>query len=145
MARIFGEMRARAFCHATESTERVREALMFVAGEGETREDRAEGHHGNPITVLSTVVDGTEGAERLLGMLDAESLREVASTLESRVDEACGLHLRFDKQEAYLGRLELSSGGDLVDVRIRILAFPARQELAVEVARRYLEDLSRSS
>jgi len=144
VARIFGEMRARAFCHATESLEKVRQALTFVAGEGEIAEERAEGHHGNPITVLSIVADGREGAERLLGMLDAESLREVSCTLESRVDEACGLHLRFDKQAAYMGRLELSSGGDVVDVRMRILAFPAKRELAVETAGRFLESLSRS-
>lgn len=137
-------MRARAFCHATESLERVREAVTFVAGEGEMGEERAEGHHGNPITILTMVVDGAEEAERLLGMLDAETLREISCTLESRIDEACGLHLRFDKQAAYLGRLELSSGSDVVDVRIRILAFPARQELAVEIAGRFLEDLQRS-
>jgi RNA binding exosome subunit len=67
----------------------------------------------------------------------------VASALDSRVDESCGLHLRFDKQAALQGRLELSSCGDVIDVRIRILAFPARHELAVRAAAGFLDELIR--
>jgi len=144
VAKTFGDVRVRVFCHATESLDKVRRALNTVVDEGEVREDRAQGHHGNPIMIISSVADGPGCAERLLGRLEGEVLEEVFSTLPSRVDESCRLRLRFDKQAAFQGRLELSDGGDVIAVSIRILAFPARQELALESAARFLEKQMRA-
>lgn len=136
--RTFASLHARILCHATEELEKVERALRNVIGEGEIRVSRTEGVHGNPITVLQVDLEERRAIDAFFSRLSAGDLEEVVRTLDQRVDEERNLFVRVDKQSAFNGHVRLGSGGDVVSVRLRIMAFPAKREVAVECARDYL-------
>jgi RNA binding exosome subunit len=140
----------RVFQHATEDLVKVMAALRLVSGAPEASENRAEGFHGNPIGVLEVSVTGRSELEAFWARLrDAGLCGGVAENLEERINEAGELFIRFDKQEAVLGRLALSSGDDVVLARGRVLATVKGQEVradrnaAVEVMREFLRELEK--
>jgi RNA-binding protein len=112
-----GYVNIRVFAHATEDQERVmsavRNTLPVELGEiAVFKKTELTGHHGNPITLIEV-----ELADRqlLLGLL-----RKIGSgltaldkeTLNSEMSlhlEKGNLYLRFDKQQAFLGELRVSS------------------------------------
>jgi len=51
-----------------------------------------------------------------------------------RIDDECCLHIRFDKQEAYKGIVKLAATPDTIAARIKLKAYPAKLEKAIEVA-----------
>ena len=111
-----------AICHATESPEKVRQALLNLLPPGlrgrvSIEESQAKGHHGNPITLMRAVLRGRDAEEALswlLGRLSRDDLRLLELSMEQRIDRGGHLYLRLDKQEAYLGRVAMSSGGDVI-------------------------------
>jgi hypothetical protein len=138
----------RVFQHATEDLVKVMAALRFVSGVAEAAESRAEGYHGNPINILEVALAGRPGLDSFWARLrDAGLCGGVAENLEERINDGGELFIRFDKQEAVLGRLALSSGDDVVLARGRVLATVKGQEVradraaAVEVMREFLHEL----
>ena len=131
----------RVLAHATEDASRVREALdFFLSGAGVRdrseliEELLAEGHHGNPITILS--VQLKRKAECLgfarfvrenLSVADVEQLRE---EMPERLDESQLFHLRFDKQAAYLQQVRLTDSSDAVTAKVKIATYPKSREKA---------------
>ncbi len=136
--RVFAGLHARAFCHATEDLERVRLAMANVLGDVETRISRTAGIHGNPITVLKTVINDHESIMNFVKQLTEEDLEELLRSLDSRIDDDCNLFIRIDKQEAYQGRVRLARGDDMISIRVRVIAFPARCSVASDVVRELL-------
>ncbi|HYU07670.1 MAG TPA: RNA-binding domain-containing protein, partial [Thermoplasmata archaeon] len=57
---------------------------------------------------------------------------------ETRVDDDGILHFRIDKQTAYLEKLTLAQDTDPIDVRLKLMAFPAKPEVARQLARSVL-------
>lgn len=130
----------RAFCYATEVEDRVVTALRTLLPES-VQLDRAtsEGHHGDPIVVLSTRVERAEHLSAVLSVLgefpDPEFDRVLAE-LDERIDEDCNLFLTLDKQAAFEGDIRLGEG---ITVRGKVEAYPAKKATAVENARDALE------
>lgn len=128
----------RAFCYATESEERVRDALRAVLPE-ETRIETStgEGHHGDPITVLSARVDRSDTVQSVFDRLTSElDMDRIRTELEDRLDDNNALYLGLDKQAAARGDLQLGEG---LTVRAKVEAYPARREKALENARETLK------
>ena len=126
---------ARTYRHSTEEESRVEQALGFALPAGQSRREALEGHFGNPLIRLT----------RRIG--DASSIRSVwerwsnaglpsafASEVDARVDEEGILHFRLDKQEAFQERLVLATNPDAIDVRVKLVAFPAKPDVARRVA-----------
>ncbi len=120
-----------ALCHATENLDKVKTALLNAVAGGRRGplEERLsvamlEGYYGNPIYVLRLrVQDPQEASELFLGIvrrLDSEDLARLSSTLEQRLDSSGALHLRFDKQLAFQGRLRLYDGDDVIKVKVKL-------------------------
>lgn len=113
-------VRARAICYATESEEKVARAVGNALGldvSGRARWFRTTGIFGEPLSVLEVELTGEEAsavAERLLPILGEEELEERTE----RTGEAEVIHLRFDKQAAFQGRLVLGER-DAIKVEIR--------------------------
>jgi RNA binding exosome subunit len=141
VTRRFSSMHARTFCHATEDLARVELAMRSVVGETVIRSSSTEGHFGNPIVVLESTVEDEDCILDLLRQVTEADRLRMSSTLMERIDEACQLFLRFDKQEAYSGRLKLASGDDVVAVRIKVRAFPAKRQVAADVVSEALAEL----
>ncbi len=113
-------VRARAICSATESEEKVSRAVSNVLGvdvSGRAKWTRSTGIFNEPLSVIEVELTGEEAAvvaNRLFSVLREDELEE-------RTERAGGgevVHLRFDKQEAYRGRLVLGER-DAVKVEVR--------------------------
>ena len=130
---------ARAYCHATEDEARVAQALDAACPAGETARESLEGHFGNVLVRLTRRVEEGKAIRSVWERWTAAGLLEnVARDVESRVDDDGILHFRIDKQAAYLEKLALAQDADTIDVRLKLMAFPAKREVARQVARSVL-------
>jgi RNA binding exosome subunit len=137
----FSGLYARAFCHATEDLEKVKQALLNAIGDAEIHITRTEGHHGNPITVVEASVESIEEISSFFEKLSVHDMRFVLDTLPTRVDEGCNLFLKLDKQAAYEERICLGSNDDVISIRIKVIAFPARCEIAQGTTRTFIDSI----
>lgn len=137
---MFHWMEARAFCHATEEADRVLAALRTVMPEVEPRRDALAGHFGNPLLIFTA---RTEAAPKMRSTwaraLAALGKDEILHGLEERLAEDGVYHLRFDKQRAYLGTIEIATTADAIAFRAKVAAFPRKYEIVVEVLRKAAE------
>ncbi len=139
---MFHWVELRAFVHATEDEDKVVAAMRTVMPEGELRREVLVGHFGNPLVALSVRTEkAAEVREFWRHLVAARGKAEVFRDLETRIDEDGVYHLRIDKQRAYLGKIEHASSADVIDVRAKVAAFPNKREIAVRVAREFLEAL----
>ena len=131
--------------HATEDTGKVLQALMRllpedVRGRVKPRTTQLEGHHGNPITRMEVSVadaDAEKTVRHIASLIDDREKLVLDTSFESRYDERSGrLYLRFSKQDAYLGRLRLVDGDDVIRVVIGFRGSPD-----VRKARRIAKEL----
>lgn len=65
--------------------------------------------------------------------MNDEDKKRLYHLFDMRLDDSGILYLRFDKQEAFLGRLKLSESEDVIRVRIRFSAYPISKELIEKV------------
>ena len=139
MKKRFASLHARAFSHATENLDKVKRAMENVLGETELKVSRTEGTHGNPITVLEASIEDSDEISCLFGRMSEDDLARLLTTMRNRIDNGCNLFIRIDKQEAYKGGVRLATNDDVISIRLRVLAFPARCEVASEIAKDYIE------
>jgi hypothetical protein len=130
---------ARTYCHATEDETRVDQALAFLAPEGETVREVLEGHFGNTLVRLTRRLEDRRSIRGLWDRWSAAGLTEsIARDVDARVDEEGILHFRVDKQAAVQERLALATHPDAIDVRLKLIAYPAKVEVARRAARSIL-------
>ena len=137
-------LEARVYVHATENEEKVIRALHNLIGSSNIVVEELRGYFGNPITVVSTSREKEEAEEafnRMISMLTEPDKRFLLSSLEERVDKEGSLHLRFDKQKAYLGKVVLSDSDDVIKVRVRF--FRESGEQLIEELRSEIEGLKK--
>ncbi len=124
---------ARAYSRATEVVARVQQAVMTlfpddVRARISHQTTKTEGHSQNPITVLSAVLKGSNDCDHtisyLLKRISSEEAKVILESLDQRLDETCTLFLRIDKQEAYLGRVRLAIGPDVINIQFHIRNYP---------------------
>ncbi|MCX8150569.1 MAG: hypothetical protein N3D85_03595 [Candidatus Bathyarchaeota archaeon] len=106
-----------AFSHATEDPEKVQNAIKNTLPEVLTQnlaltKNPVTGHHGNPIIFYETKLDDKkllplvlEKIAQSLSPLDKETL---SNELKLHIEKH-NLYLRFSKQNAYLGTLQLAT------------------------------------
>jgi RNA binding exosome subunit len=137
------KIEARAYSRATELPDRVESALLNlfpedIQKEVVVRSSRAEGHSGYDIQVIRASLKKEKGCEFTLDHIftgfDDRDRRRVKNSLLRRLDENCSFFLRIDKQAAFLGKLTLADGPDVISVRIDIKQYPkCKQEDTVEM------------
>ncbi len=127
----------RAIAAATESEDRVKAALsVFLFGD-EIETIKTEGHFGNPITIFEAQIKGRnckQFIELLKSKLGEHDLKRLKGESCERIDEDCVFHIRFDKQAAYKGLVQLAATTDTIAAEIKIKAYPAKREKAMAVA-----------
>ncbi len=127
----------RAIAQATEDIDRVKAALSFFIFGAEIEAVTTEGHYGNPITLLQAQINGKD-CDRFIELLKSRfseaELERLNNELGERIDEECYLHIRFDKQAAYKGVVQLAVTTDTIAAGIKLRAYPARREKAIEIA-----------
>ncbi len=141
----------RTTAQATEDPLKVRSVLdLFLSPQKEEKDSSdivhetvAEGYHGNPIIVMEAEVKKKKDCQYIIDYirhnLGATGIDRLINELPRRVDDDCNLFIRFDKQEAYQGRLVITSSSDAVHLRMKIEVYPARREAGIEAAREMFE------
>ncbi len=151
--RPFTQVELRAFVHATEDLEKVREALAFAAGFDldeqkdsdqflkQLTESSSEGHFRNPITILELPLKRAAQVRRFWDRLLADGAirTDLAHEAPRRLDEELAFWFRLDKQEAVSGRLRLAPGEDVVRVRAKLATFPKDRQTGLAFLRRLFE------
>ncbi|MBI3840473.1 MAG: hypothetical protein HY297_00710 [Thaumarchaeota archaeon] len=114
------------FLHATEDAEKVWSAVARLIGVETVPEyEDVEGHYGNPIRKVRVhLTQDSAGAAfgSVVGKMSPTVRSEMASQLDSIVDEHSALFLRFDKQALVSGSLVLRTG-DSVRIKVKPRAF----------------------
>ncbi len=143
-------IRITTFIHATEDEDKVLEAIGTFIPEGIDDEDiifdvdETTGFFGNPIKVVNVEIKRSRAVRKFLDyfkeLLREDDRRYVIENLDEKVDEEGTLYVRFNKQKAYLGEAEVDEGGDTIQVRIKVKAFPMRKDAVVKAIREWLEE-----
>ncbi|MEM0503199.1 MAG: RNA-binding domain-containing protein [Archaeoglobaceae archaeon] len=131
-------IRVSAVVHSTESREKVSQAIAnLFPFDFEIQVSPAKGHFGNPIEYLEVEITKSSKIKafwRNLTQLLRDELESLLSTLEERIDSQNVLHIRIDKQKAFLGEFRLSNV-DPIAIKAKLVVYPARKEKAIEFAR----------
>ena len=114
--------------HSTEDEGKVEEALLNVLPSelrrsAQVEKTRVVGHYGNPIVIMRLELKGDEAHRafrHIVSSLDDLDKRLILSTLDLRLDEGGRLYLRLSKQDAYLGRLMLYEGDDIIKLVVKL-------------------------
>lgn len=124
-----------AVVHSTESREKVSQAIATLFPfEFEIQVSKASGHYGNPLEFLEVVLRKSSEIDlfwKNFIVLLKDKKEILLNTLEERLDAQNVLHIRLDKQKAYLGEIELSSV-DPIAVKVKLVVYPAKREKALE-------------
>jgi RNA binding exosome subunit len=138
---VIHHINLRVIVHATEDVSRVKEALDFFLSGAGVREGsklieelQAEGHHGNPITILSVQLkkkaDCLGFAHFVREKLSEEDVAWLRKEMPERLDDDQVFHLRFDKQAAYLQQAKLTDSSDAITAKVKIETYPKNREKA---------------
>ena len=132
---------ARTYCHSTEDESRVAQAIEFACPGGEMTRELLEGHFGNSLVRLTRRVDD---AKSIRGTWERWNVAGLATAIsrdvDARVDEEGILHFRLGKQAAFQGGFELAKDSDSIDVRLKLISYPAKPEQARRVARSIISE-----
>lgn len=140
--RSFASLHARAFSHATEDLDKVKTALLNAVGDVDFTLTKVEGHHGNPIQIIESIVENDVEIVAFFRRLNQADIDEIKRTLDARVDEGCNLFVKIDKQAAFKGVIKMGSGDDVISVRVKVRAFPAKAALARRILDEFLMNLT---
>lgn len=138
-------MHFRTIAHATEDKSRVLKALDFFLSNCFHSPDNAKsaalpeilsatGHFGNPIHIMTAKIEKKGDCNRFVNFFNANVTDEDRQALRSRMpeylDDDLNFYMRFDKQEAYAGRLRLTDSDNAVFFRVKIETYPKSWEKA---------------
>ena len=127
----------RTIAAATEDEDRVKNALSLFLFDTEIEKEMTEGYFGNPISIFNARINGNN-CDKFIELLKSKccekDMDQLKKELDDRIDDYCNFHIRFDKQAAYNGTVRLATTTDTISVRIKLKAYPARRDKALEVA-----------
>ena len=141
MASTFHWVRVKAICYATENEDLICDTVFELAGTEDLEIDISEGLHNNPLTVVDANLSKNKEYATLFTNLGNDILAQLLDDLDSRVDDDCVFYMRLDKQKAVCGEYEISHGGDVISITAKIMAHPAKKEVALGIIRDYLNQL----
>lgn len=138
MKPLVGLLEISTLCHATEDLEKVKKSITNLLPTAIKtlygnliKVNLLEGHYGNPIFLLNLKIEDPAHAtltiRHLIKSLDQPDFASLETAISLHQDSSGNLYLRFDKQQAYLGRIKLSDGDDVVKVKIRFKSFAKRE------------------
>ncbi|WP_455369784.1 RNA-binding domain-containing protein [[Eubacterium] cellulosolvens] len=116
-----------AIAHATESIEAVEKSIRNILPSEihdslQFTRRYLKGHHGNPITTLNLNIKAKDETrlilENLFRLMDQTEKDKLILQFENFLDDKENLYIRLDKQEAFRGKVTLTSK-DPVRIKIR--------------------------
>jgi RNA binding exosome subunit len=107
----------RVFSHATEDPEKVQTAVRNTLPEGLAANltftrTSLTGHHGNPITLFEAKLENRQALptalQKIALSLSSLDKEQLGSKMKQHIEKR-NLYLRFDKQNAFQGKLRFAS------------------------------------
>lgn len=107
----------RVFSHATEDPEKVQTAIRNTLPEQLSAnitftQTSLTGHHGNPIVIYEAELADKQALpaalEKIAAALSPLDKEQLSGEMKQHIEKR-NLYLRFDKQNAFLGTLKMSS------------------------------------
>ncbi len=132
----------RCFAHATEDINKVKKAFRFITQKDKFEEHREKGYYGNEIIILETkITKKNEIIDFWKRMKDYGVVEEIMPILDDIVEENGMLYLRFDKQQAFLEKIALTTHGDSIAMHSKIESYPMKKNRAIENFKKFIEGI----
>ena len=138
----------KAFAHATEDIDKVRDALKNILPDeiknaiNNLNVTTVRGHYGNEINILDLTLSKNDSyslLKNILCKLEETERNILLASLSSRSDvKHSHLYVRLSKQDAYLGKLKLLDGSDVIKL---VITFSGAKK--IDDLRSFLEDIVR--
>ena len=126
----------RAFVYENESVDEISQAILNLLPEAKIEAVEAEGLMEDRIIILSGVVSKKRYTKTFFNkLLESVDLEKLNSDLERKIDEKGNWFLRFDKEDALDEKMTILDKGDAIHFKIKIAAFPAKKQIAVDKVR----------
>ncbi|WP_407453777.1 RNA-binding protein [Methanobrevibacter sp.] len=126
----------RAFVYENESVDDISQAILNLLPEAEIEAEEAEGLLEDKIIILSGVVSKKRYTKTFFNkLMESVDLEKLNNDLERKMDEKGNWFLRFDKSDALDEKLTILDKGDAIHLKIKIAAFPAKKQIAVDKVR----------
>ena len=116
------------------------QAVLNILPEAEIEAEEAEGLTENKIIILTGTVSKKRYTNAFFNkLLESVELSDLTRNLERKIDENGNWFLRFDKDDAINEKLSIVDCGDSIHLKIKIAAYPARKDTAIEKLNSFLE------
>jgi len=124
-----------AVVHSTESRSKVIKAIKNILGfEFSYEFNTVKGHYGNELTYIRVDIPKKHIKtfwKEIVEMMKGQR-KFFLGDLADRLDDDNILHLRIDKQEAFLGNKALVSTGDALVLKIKVVTYPANRDKIIK-------------
>jgi hypothetical protein len=132
----------RTQAHSTEDVSRVKQALENVLPpETPIEEEETKGYFDNPIVILTARLEkkaAVKYMDFLRTRLPGSDLKELIGEIPERISESCDFYLKLSKQDAYIGDVRTSYAEDVIAIRARVAAYPAKREPCIQTMKEFL-------
>ena len=126
----------RVFVYENEDAEELSQAILNILPEAEIEAEEAEGLTEDKIIILSGVVSKKRYTKAFFNLLlESVDLDKLNNDLERKIDEKGNWFLRFDKSDALDEIWTIKDSGDSIHLKVKIAAFPAKKQIAVDKVR----------
>ena len=133
----------RAFVYENESIDEITQSILNILPEADIEAEEAEGLLEDKIIILSGVVSKKRYTKTFFKtLLDNVDLEKLNDDLELKIDEKGNWFLRFDKSDALDEIWTIKDSGDSIHLKVKIAAFPAKKQIAVDKVREAIESHS---
>ena len=137
MPKKYHELKAVSFVHATEDEDKVMHAIWNLLGSpniGEIERSETEGVHSNPILFITVRITKEKQILSVLPHLTSLDIwKEALTQVDQRLDEGMVFHVRVDKGSALDNEPALWSGGESIELKLKVASYPASWERAKEI------------
>lgn len=131
----------RAFVYENEDVDELSQAILNILPEAEIEAEEAEGLTEDKIIILSGTVSKKRYTKEFFNLLlESVDLDKLNDDLERKMDEKGNWFLRFDKEDAIDEKMTIKDSGDSIHLKIKIAAYPAKKEIAVDKVREAIFD-----
>ncbi|AMK15407.1 RNA-binding protein [Methanobrevibacter olleyae] len=128
-------IRYRVFIYENEDKDEILEALLNILPTAEVEVEEVEGLLEERMLILSGTIskkrETKEFLNTLIDSIEKDQLIRLFNDLDRKMDEKGNLFLRLSKEKAIGGEWEILDGGDSIHLKIKIAAYPAKKEIAI--------------
>ncbi|KZX13307.1 hypothetical protein MBORA_07380 [Methanobrevibacter oralis] len=133
--KMIHNIKFRAFVYEGEDIGEISQAILNILPEAEIEAEEAEGLMEDKIIILSGVISKKRYTKAFFNKLLELDTDKLNTDLERKIDDKGNWFLRFSKNDAFNEKWTIIDSGDSIHLKIKIAAYPARKEIAIDKIR----------